>query len=783
MSTRARVRTGGGPGAEATTLIGRRAEIARVRRLLSTARLITLTGVGGVGKTRLALRVARDVEGGFPDGVHTVEFAGLREAGLLAQTVATALGLAHPGRDGSDGTDAVAAHLRDRQALLVLDNCEHLVDACARLADTLLRAAPGLRILTTSRHTLGITAEHVFPVEPLAVVDPDAHHSPGELLGCPAVALFAARGAAVRPGFTVTDDNAETVARLVHRLDGLPFAIELAAARLRALTPQEILDRLTDRFALLTTGSRTAAARQRTLRELIDWSHALCTDRERALWARASVFSGGFDLEGVEGVCAGDDLPAAEVLDVLDGLVEKSILTHRQHDGRSRYHMLETVREYGRERLAESGHRAALRRRHRDHCLRLTRRAQEEWFGPRQVEWFTRLRLDHANLRTALEYCLQTPGETAAGLAMAIAPRHYWIRAGSLAEGRRWLARLLATADDDTGPLRTHALATYAYLGILQGRPDTETLAVLSDCALLAERHGDGLATAWIRHHRGMLATWRGDHTSAADSFERARTAFRAAGLLDAEVECTVKQAIVHAYGGDAERAARLCHEATTVTEAYGEAWLRGLALFAGALLARRTGEPREAAALARRAIRLIRPFHDWWDIAMCVEVIAWSSAADPRRAARLLGVLHLLWESIGVALSTAPFMREEHRRFEEGVRAALTAAEYDRAFRRGADATVDQALAFVLDDTPPASTAGSRPAADAAPLTRREWQVADLVAAGLTNKQIAAHLVIAQRTAENHVERIRAKLGLASRSQLAVWAHERRQEGAARTR
>ncbi|MEU9987409.1 AAA family ATPase [Streptomyces sp. NPDC048045] len=482
------MRTAGGPGAELTPLVGRHAETTRVGRLLSTARLVTLTGVGGVGRTRLALRVAGDAGRRFPDGVHVVELASLRDADLLAQSVGGALGLANPGRDGADATEAVAAHLRDRRALLVLDNCEHLVDACARLADTLLRAAPGLRILATGRQALGIAAEQVFPVEPLAVVEPGRGHSVRELLGCPAVVLFAERATAVRPAFAVGEDNADAVARLVHRLDGLPLAIELAAARLRTLTPAEILDRLDDRFALLTTGSRTAVPRQRTLRELMDWSYDLCDAGERALWARVSVFSGGFDLEGVAGVCCDDALPAATLLDVLDGLVEKSVLTHRDHDGRSRYDMLETVRDYGRERLAESGEPPVLRRRHRDHYLGLTARAQEEWFGPRQAEWFTRLRLDHANLRAALEYCLEQPGEAAAGLSLALAPRHYWITAGSLAEGRRWLARLLAATDPATAPLRSRALATDAYLGILQGHGDKAALARLDEALESAER-------------------------------------------------------------------------------------------------------------------------------------------------------------------------------------------------------------------------------------------------------------------------------------------------------
>ncbi|GGY78902.1 LuxR family transcriptional regulator [Streptomyces olivaceoviridis] len=767
-----------GLGGELTSLIGRRTETARIARLLSGARLVTLSGVGGVGKTRLALRVAANAtRSAFPDGVYVAELAALRDPEQLAPSVLGTLDVANPGRPGADATAALVARLCERRALLVLDNCEHLIDACARLIDALLRAAPGLRVLATSRQPLGIAGEQVFPVEPLPVPDADQGHGVRALSDNPAVALFADRAAAVLPGFTVTESDAAAVAELVRRLDGLPFAIELAAARIRSLTPHEILERLTDRFALLTGGSRVAVDRQRTLRALIDWSHELCTERERLLWARASVFRGGFDLESLERVCADPELPPAALLDTLDALVVKSLVNCRHERGRARYHMLETVREYGHERLAASGSLDAIRRRHRDRYAELTARAGQEWFGPRQVDWFTRLRLDHPNLRAALEFCRERPGQARAGLALAVSPRHYWITAGLLSEGRRWLSRLLAAdhaqdhGDDAAGPgaaVRVQAQVTDTYLGMLQGDPEADVRRALATCEAAARRGGHRRESAWVWHHHGILAIWTEDFAGAAELFARASAEFRAQGCLDAALECRVKFAIAHAYGGDVAAADEACDEVEAAARAHDESWLHGMALLARALLARRADAPVDAIANARAAIARLRPFQDWWDVAMCVEVIAWSTQDAPRRAARLLGVLHMLWESVGGRLGSAPFMRAQHVRFEAAVREALPAAGFDREFRRGARATVDEAMAYVLDD-----------AAGVPGLTRRESQVAELVAEGLTNKDIAARLTIAQRTAENHVERILGKLGFTSRTQLAVWAYERRTETA----
>ncbi|MDQ1013332.1 putative ATPase/DNA-binding CsgD family transcriptional regulator [Streptomyces sp. V4I23] len=765
--------------ADLSDFVGRRAEVAEVRRLFSQSRLVTLTGVGGVGKTRLALRVATAVARAFPDGVFVVELASVCDPGLVVQSVAAALGLQN--QSSRTAIEVVADHVSRRRLLVVLDNCEHLVEACAQTVGALLRSSPGLRILATSRHVLGVTGEQVFPVPPLTTPAPDLDLSLEDLQQYQAVTLFGRRAAAVVPGFAVTADNAAAVGQLVHRLDGLPLAIELAAARLQTLTVQEILDRLEDRFSLLNRGCRTALPRQQTLRELMEWSYTLCTEQERLLWARMSVFAGECDLQAVEAVCAGDGLPRRDIVDLVHGLVEKSILIRSEQGGRARFRMLETVREYGHEWLADA---AALRRRHRDHCLDLRARAQAEWFGPNQVAWLTRLRQEHANLRAALDYCLATPGQAEAGMALAVTPRHYWIT-GSLHEGCRWLARLLAVKDAENtrggdgarnSAARVAALGSYGFLLVMQGSVK-EAMPALEEYRESAERLGDASALAWAQHHLGLAAAFSGELPRAAALFEESAALHRDLGDLAGATECLFKQAVIVCLLGDPDRALDLCRECETVTAAHGESWIRADALFAQGLAWWQKGERYTSEALARQAIGLMLPLNDRWGIALCTELLAWSAAAAGRfeRAAQLLGILHSLWETIGGAFLAAPFMAEPHQRCEKEVEAALPAKMLDQAFRRGAASTPEAAFAFILEEGHVAAHAAERSTSGRVPLTRRERQVAGLIAAGMTNKEIAATLVIAQRTAENHVERLLSKLGFSSRLQVAVWVHEHR--------
>jgi non-specific serine/threonine protein kinase len=357
--------------------------------------------------------------------VWLVSLADLTDPGLLLPTVATVLGIQDYSTQGLMAT--LVEFLRGRRLLLVLDNCEHLVDACAGFVEAVLLAAPKVRVLATSRQSLGMAAERSWRVPPLPTPElpelpggvPDGVRVPARVLACSeAVTLFVERTRAVCPDFAVTPANGTVVARICRRLDGIPLALELAAVRLRAMSEEQILDRLDDRFQLLTRGNRAGVSRQQTLRALIDWSYEHCTEPERALWERASVFSGGFDLAAAEQVCAGEGIPCGDVLDLMDALVDKSIISV-DRDGQARYRMLETIRQYAHDRLAASGQLAVLRRRHRDHYQKLARTACSQWFGPDQIAWRVRLRREHANLCAALEFCLTEPGQAQQALTIA----------------------------------------------------------------------------------------------------------------------------------------------------------------------------------------------------------------------------------------------------------------------------------------------------------------------------------------------------------------------------
>jgi predicted ATPase len=451
------VRAGAGSGrlvgnlpGEATSFVGRRRETAQAARLLRRGRLLTLTGVAGVGKTRLALRVAAHAREAFPDGVWLVELAALTEDTLLAQTVADVLGIQN--RLDVPTVDTLVGYLADKQLLLVLDNCEHLLDACAvlaseLLASELLAAAPGVRILATSRQALRAAGEYLLEVPPLPVLDLGQPMTTRALARGEAVRLFAERAALARPGFAVDAGNHAAIVRICQRLDGIPLAIELAALRVRAMPVTEILTGLDDYLRFLATGSRIAVPRVQTVRAAIDWSFALCSHDEQQLWARASVFAGGFDLDAAEAVCRGQSIAREDVFELVAALVDKSILTRASHDTPARYRMLETIRHYGQERLAASGQQTAVCARHRDHYRRQVTRAEQEWLGPNEQAWFTTSRREHPNLRAALEFCLTEPGEARAGLEITAALFHYWVRSGRHGGGP-----LLARPGTGAGP-------------------------------------------------------------------------------------------------------------------------------------------------------------------------------------------------------------------------------------------------------------------------------------------------------------------------------------------
>jgi predicted ATPase len=452
--------------AEVTGFVGRRAELAEARRLLGLARLVTLTGLGGVGKSRLAVQAAQEVARSFPGGVWMAQLHDLEDPEQLGAEVCEILGL--PGKTARSPVGLLTDHLRDLRVLLLLDGVDHLVHPCALLADALLRACPFLHILVTSRQALDIPGEHLLVVPPMPIPAPG---EPASAARHESVALFAERAAATT-GFELTDGNRHIVADLCARLDGIPLALELAAVRLRSMSIEQMIERLDDRFCLLAGGRRSRPARHRTLRTALGWSHELCGTHERLLWARLSVFGGSFDLEAAERVCADERLPGKSILDVVSALVEKSIVIRDDAAGGVRYRLLDTVREYGAawlDRLdgAEAGE---LRRRHLAHYTRLARDCEATWVREGQERIFVTTIAEHGNLRQALAYCLAAPDRLRDGMDLAATLWFHWAGCGFLGEGARWLDHLLA-GDPEPSPERARAQRARHQLAWSQGEP------------------------------------------------------------------------------------------------------------------------------------------------------------------------------------------------------------------------------------------------------------------------------------------------------------------------
>ncbi|MFE5703396.1 protein kinase [Rhodococcus koreensis] len=757
---------------ELTSFIGRRRELNEAKRLLSVSRLVTLTGIGGVGKTRLALQVATGAGPTFDDGAWLVELGELRDASLLAEVVAGSLGV----RDQSaqPGQEALVEYLASRRLLLVLDNCEQLVDAVAQFAQTVLRTCPELRILATSREPLRIGGEAAMRLSPLLVPDPIRPPPIRGLPGYDAVTLFSERAAAAVPEFRITEENRVTVVQICHRLDGLPLPIELAAAQLRALSAAQVLERLTDRFQLLTRGSRGAPTRQQTLRLCIDWSHELCTPREQQLWAQLAVFAGGFELDAAEGICPGTVDPS-DVLDVVGSLVDKSILIREEPGAAVRYRLLDTLCAYGREKIQETGEYTMLRRRHRDWYLQLVSRAETEWISSRQLEWISRLEREQPNLRKAMEFCTTGSAEAEIGLQIAAALYPFWLCRGLLSEGRYWLDRMMALQGGKPTAQRLTALCVDGVLAGRQGDLATGT-ALVDEGREIAENVGDAAAHALVTHASGRLALYGGQLPRAVALLSEALQEFRDNGNHLLRIATLQGLGLAHGMLGHTVREIACHEEVLATTEALGESEYRAYSLW-GLWLARWQQDDNELGpGLLENSLRLTRLVDDPLCSALCLEALAWLAADEhrSRRAAVLMGTAEGLGQAVGSPKVHIPALRTYHEKHELQIRRALGERAFESAYRRGMSLSLHEAVAYALDE--PSPEASKRDDSAAATLTRREREVADLVAQGLTNKAIAAQLVISPRTAQGHVEHILAKLGFTSRTQIASWIVEQAQ-------
>jgi predicted ATPase/DNA-binding NarL/FixJ family response regulator len=699
----------------------------------------------------------------FRDGVWLVELAGLRDPALLAAEVARAVGLLDQPAGWAVAT--LSEHLAGWRALLVLDNCEHLIDACAVLAAAVLRACPGVRILATSRQVLGVTGEVTFAVPPLSVPDGSDQRPPEKLLQFEAVRLFADRGAAVLPGFGVDAANSLAVAGLCARLEGIPLAIELAAVRLRALSPEQILARLGGRFALLSAGD-PADPRHRTLQATLDWSYELLPLPEQAMWQRASVFAGSFDLDAAEAVCAGEGVAAAAVVDLVDQLVAKSILRRSPDGAAARYRMLDTVREYGKQRLREAGHEQARRQRHCDFYARLAGRPDA--LGPHQLKWIDALNADHENLRAALEYGASQVGRAEAGLAMACDLWLYWETRGHLTEGRRHMDALLAQVPSP-GALRTRGLWAAGYLALVQG--DAAAARRLLESALrVAEHQGDTEAIAYASGFLGRAMWFLGDQARGLALTEDALARHRAAGDWQGTVLTLVQLGTMRAFTGDPAAAVSPLQECADSCQERGERWSRSYALWGLGLATWLLGDAEHASELERAALRTKREVGDQVGAALCIEALAWIAVTrkDPARAALLLGAAASAREAIPAALTGS--LSAYHQAAVRDCRKTLGRDVLAANLAKGRALSPPQRAAAALEEP---ATAG--PAAGVQypgiQLTTRELEVATLVAEGLSNKQIAGRMVISPRTAETHVQHIMNKLGFTTRSQIAAWS------------
>ncbi|MCG3751984.1 LuxR C-terminal-related transcriptional regulator [Amycolatopsis sp. Poz14] len=758
--------------ADLTTFVGRRQEVAAVRQLLTAARLVTLTGIGGVGKTRLATTVAADVRRAFPDGTCLVELASLKDPALLPHTVADALGISE--QSTRSAAEVVCGHLRERRMLLVLDNCEHLVDAAAELTDQVLRAAPHVRVLATSRQALRLAGEHVFPVPPLPVPEPGEPMEPGTATRFPAVALFADRSAAAVPGFELTPANEQAVVRLCRRLEGIPLAIELAAVRLRVLTVDDLERRLDDRFQLLREGNRNDPERHRTLQSLVDWSYELCTPGEQALWARASVFAGGFDTGALEAVCADEAVPADDVLDTVAGLLDKSVFIREERGGHARFRMLETLREYGQARLAETGAEPEVHRRHRDYYSELMEQAGTQWYGPRQLEWADRLRDEHANLRRAFEHCLSEPADAGRALRMA-GMVWFWLAMDHITEGRLWLERVLPLCPEPTRE-RAWGLATASYLDSARGEEAGATRSAQSAVDLAAALD-DPAALAYAKHVLAATRYLHSDLSEAIVLFEQSLAQYEKADVEPQYPDLMrTEMASMLVLSGQLDQAAKMLEELLARGEQTGEQWQLSYVLWVRGLSTVLAGKPEQAGADFAEALRTKRSFHDTLGLALAVDALAWVRAAegDGDRSAALFGGAAALWGPLGSPLFGSVHLTELHETFLRMAREQLGENEFQAAYDRGRAMPPDAVFALALGEQPPASQTGRK---QPSVLTKREREVAGLVADGLTNRDIAARLVLSPRTVDGHVEKALTKLGFTTRTQIANWIAQQRKD------
>jgi predicted ATPase/DNA-binding CsgD family transcriptional regulator len=763
------------PSTRSSTFVGRKRLLGQARRDLAATRLITLTGVGGVGKTRLALQLAHGVARTFTDGVWLVDLTPHSDADLVMPAVAATLGL----HDSSEISirETLLAHLRPRTALLVLDNCEHVIDGVASTVAAVLDAAPDVRVLLTSREPVGLEDERVIEVPPLAI--PPVCQGI-DAMDYDAARLLVARAAdAGRADFADTADPA-LVARLCQRLDGIPLAIVLAAARLYSMSLADVVARVDDQFALLNRGGRGIQDHHQTLWDCIAWSYQLCGQAARVLWTRLAVFTGPFGLDDAVAVCADDaagTIGVHAVVDLLDDLVRQSVVTRaHQPDGLTRYRLLDPLRQYGRAQLSATGPEEALRwrRRHAGHYRHLAVRAAAERFSPRHVDVVAMIRRELPNLRAALEWCVDRPdeAETALALVVALCQATAWFTSATVAEGRRYVERALALPDRKPSLSRVQAAMYGSWFAVLQSDPAARELVDL--CRAEADRLGCveplSLPVAHASYAAGLYLLFGTGDRAAVAELERSTAGFRHAEMPGMQHLASLYLALAGLRFHESDIADRASGECLSNAERHGDTtaiswarWTRGLAELD-------MGDVAPARERFRLSLRAQRDLGTYWGTEWIVESLAWCAAMAGQIvfAAQLLGAAASLRTVAGrdsVGLSS---FRDAHVEASRLVAAAnLEPAVYEAAYRVGADCGYLDAIALALGEPPADTPAALR---EPQPLTARQRDVAALVAQGLTSRDIAARLYISRRTVETHLAKIMTVLNVRTRVEVATW-------------
>jgi predicted ATPase/DNA-binding CsgD family transcriptional regulator len=755
-------RRSGNLPAETTSFVGRRRELAEIRKKLTEARLVSLVGPGGVGKTRLAIRIATDLRRSFPGGAWLVELADVRDPALVTNAVMSALDL----RDqaATEPLAVLRSHLRDAELLLVLDNCEHLLGAVAELVDDVMRGAPGVRVIGTSREPLSVSGEHVFPVPPLELPSAQPDEPLAQLRQNEAVALFTERAAAASGNFELTAGNRAAVIALCRRLDGLPLAIELAAVRTRALAPDQILERLSDRFGLLTGGSRAALPRHQTLLTTIEWSDGLLEPGERALLRRLCVFAGRFTLDDIEAVCSAGEVPASDVLHLLSSLVDKSLVVKEEARGVACYRLHETMREYAAIKLREADEKEAVELRfvgyYVSRCQGSVAQARYEL-----VEWLAWMDLEIENVRSVLRRCLTQPDYTS-GIVLAASLIYFWITRAT-AEGVRWLDELLPHG---SGIPEVDAWAYFmrGFLAVLQSDP-TAARPALQRAVAAAREAGQLSPLSNSLSMASIAANMEGDRESAARFITEADEVTRGLEDLPATLSLLQARALGGMFEGDLEtvrsasaQGARLSREAGDLYSLEMMQMNRGLAELI-------SGSGDESKPLFAEALRIAQQIDDrvaqyaLLDLFGCLA----AGSGQARLGAQLMGAAETVRTGAGANLIgiLVPLLTNA----EESTIAALGASKFHAEFQAGKRLSRNAAISVALGE--PVERAAKAPD-DESPsmLATREAEVARLVAGGLSNKQIGVRLFISERTVDSHVRSILNKLGFDSRAQIAAW-------------